>query len=102
MTELPAHPLEMPPRLGFGASGAREKLDSRLRGNDVVALAKLQGHQTDGPSQPQNVLRARCNLLEWPSIALILSLSKDEGEPASWFDKLTMRLRWGQANRETF
>jgi hypothetical protein len=27
------------------------------------------------------------------SVALILSLSKDEGEPASWFDKLTMRLR---------
>jgi hypothetical protein len=24
--------------------------------------------------------------------ALILSLSKDEGEPASWFDRLTMRL----------
>jgi hypothetical protein len=24
----------------------------------------------------------------------MLSLSKDEGEPASWFDRLTMRLRW--------
>jgi hypothetical protein len=31
-------------------------------------------------------------------LALILSLSKGEGEPAGkpapWFDKLTMRLRW--------
>jgi hypothetical protein len=42
------------------------------------------------------MVRALCNQTDSSQIALILSLSKDEGGragvPASWFDKLTMRL----------